>query len=155
MLTRAHPNSTGSWRQSAKFISLVEEPDTATATKRAFEEFKIGEPWKHAPLAAEGCKGPSLYPCTVEFDSANAIVKSRPFPFPRNLLFPREQYPKRARSATGRAGEAPQSGIAGIFAPRAAGADATVPSLGYFPPLSKAINARKRTGSARQPAMVA
>jgi hypothetical protein len=37
----------------------------------------------------------------------------------------------------------------------AAGAGATLTSLGYFPPLSKAINARKRTGSARQQAMVA
>jgi hypothetical protein len=45
--------STGSWRQSAKFISFVEAADTATATKRAIEEFKIGEPWKQARLAAE------------------------------------------------------------------------------------------------------
>ena len=31
----------------------TEEPDTATATKRAIEEFKIGEAWKQARLAAE------------------------------------------------------------------------------------------------------
>src|SRR5262245_33599149 len=35
------PNSTGSWRQSVKFISFVEAPDTGTATKRAIEELKI------------------------------------------------------------------------------------------------------------------
>ena len=44
------PNSTGSWRQSAKLITFVEAPDTATATKRAIEQFKIGEPWKQARL---------------------------------------------------------------------------------------------------------
>jgi hypothetical protein len=63
-----------------------------------------------------------------------------------------------ARSATGLAGEgkvATSRASPASLRQGAAGADATLTSLGYFPPLSKAINARKRTGSARQPAMVA
>ena len=49
-----------SWREMAEqyrlmatvrqIHSFVEAPDTARATKRAIEEFKIGEPWKQARL---------------------------------------------------------------------------------------------------------
>ena len=48
-----------------------EAPDTATATKRAIEEFKIGEPWKEASA------GPASTQNGSESRRANAAYGGR------------------------------------------------------------------------------
>ena len=60
----------GSIKARAIARPRTEKPDTATATKRAIEEFKIGEPWKisvgadlgkHAKRASESRRANAAY----------------------------------------------------------------------------------------------